>query len=210
LGVRIGLVADTHIPEAGPDLPVEAYAALAGCGRILHAGDLHVLDVVDRLEQVAPTLACRGNGDLGPGWSGRRGVPDDPRVENILVLEIQGLVIGVVHDIEYYDAQGEVPLEGRLDEAFGRHVDLVVCGHTHVPMVASLSGAQTIINPGSPTMPYGYLKIVGTVGFVDIDEHGFEVSVMDLATGQNQLRLRGGVQASCTYGPRPSMSRGAR
>ena len=28
--IRIGLVSDTHVPEAGPDLPASAYAALAG------------------------------------------------------------------------------------------------------------------------------------------------------------------------------------
>ena len=61
--IRIGLVADTHIPEAGPDLPAQAYAALAGCDRILHAGDLHTIEVVDRLERLAPVLVSRGNGD---------------------------------------------------------------------------------------------------------------------------------------------------
>ena len=57
--IRIGLAADTHIPEAGPDLPAQACAALTGCDRILHAGDLHMIEVVDRLERLAPVLVSR-------------------------------------------------------------------------------------------------------------------------------------------------------
>ena len=38
--MRIGLIGDTHYPEAGP-LWDEAYDAFAGVDLILHAGDLH-------------------------------------------------------------------------------------------------------------------------------------------------------------------------
>src|SRR5207248_10553459 len=75
-GVLIGLLADTHVPEAGSDLPTEVYQALAGCQRILHCGDLHTLDVVDRLDRLAPTLVSRGNGDTFGPWQGRPGVAD--------------------------------------------------------------------------------------------------------------------------------------
>ena len=51
---RIGLVADTHIPEAAPDLPDVAYETLIGCDQILHCGDLHTIEVVNRLDRIAP------------------------------------------------------------------------------------------------------------------------------------------------------------
>ena len=68
--MRIGLVSDTHIPEAGPELWPEAYEAFEGCEAILHAGDIYDISVVDRLNQIAPTWAARGNGDDGSsdGW----------------------------------------------------------------------------------------------------------------------------------------------
>jgi putative phosphoesterase len=203
--MRIGLLADTHIPEAGPDLPRTAYDALASCDRIIHAGDLHVIEVLDRLERVAPVISCRGNGDIAPGWGSRPGVPEDPRVADVLVLDVAGLAIGVVHDIEHYDSDGEERLTARLDQTFGRRVDAVVCGHTHVPMTWGLRDGPTIVNPGSPTMPYGYLRLDGTVGFLDIGERGFEVSVLDLLTGEDQLRLRGGIAAPRAVGPRPAI-----
>ena len=60
---RVGLIADTHIPEASRDLPDDACDALAGCDQILHCGDLHTIEVVDQVECLAPTIARRGNGD---------------------------------------------------------------------------------------------------------------------------------------------------
>ena len=50
--MRIGLVSDTHIPEAGPELWPEAYEAFEGCEAILHAGDIYDISVVDRLNQI--------------------------------------------------------------------------------------------------------------------------------------------------------------
>jgi putative phosphoesterase len=203
--VRAGLIADTHIPEAGPDLPPQAYEAFSGCDLIIHAGDVHVLEVLDRLERVAPVVCCRGNGDMVPGWGSRPGVPDDPRVDDLLVVDFDGVAVGVVHDIDYYSPRDEAGFAGRLDEALGRRVDLLVCGDTHVPMTWGLAEGPTIVNPGSPTMPYGYLHIVGTVGFLDVDANGFEISVLDLLTGEDQLRLRGGVCAPRSEGPRPTI-----
>lgn len=57
-GMRIGLVADTHIPEGGPELPPEVLHSLSGCDRILHAGGLHVITVVEQLAEIAPTVVA--------------------------------------------------------------------------------------------------------------------------------------------------------
>ena len=43
----------------------QAYDAFREVDAILHAGDLHTLDVVDELNQLAPTYVARGNGDHG-------------------------------------------------------------------------------------------------------------------------------------------------
>src|SRR3990172_8040368 len=105
--MRIGLISDTHIPEAGRDLWPQVYDAFLGINPagpkvdlILHAGDLHVTDVLDWLEERAgvPVLACRGNGDDGIG--GRPIVPDaDPRLKPHQVIEAEGFRIGLTHDI---------------------------------------------------------------------------------------------------------------
>ena len=45
--MKIGLISDTHIPEAMPELPGQVRTVFAGVDLILHAGDLHCLDVAE-------------------------------------------------------------------------------------------------------------------------------------------------------------------
>ena len=90
---RVGLIADSHIPEAGRDLPDEAYGALAGCDQILHCGDLHTIEVVDRVECLAPTIARRGNGDTFEPRIGRPGAWARTSAFSgfIFVLDVEGV-----------------------------------------------------------------------------------------------------------------------
>jgi hypothetical protein len=88
---RVGLIADTRIPEAGRDLPDEAYDALAGCDQILRCGDLHTIEVVDRVECLAPAIAGRGNGDTFEPRIGAPGVSEDLGVSDVFVLDVEGV-----------------------------------------------------------------------------------------------------------------------
>ena len=94
-----------------------------------------------------------------------------------------------------------------LERCFGERVDIAVSGHTHVPMVRGLADGTALVNPGSPTMPYGYLDLVGTIGLIDIDDGGFEVTILDLATGEPQLHLTGPGSHPAEVGPRPTGGR---
>jgi len=52
---------------------------------------MHVIDVIDWLEAIAPVIAVRGNGDAPDPWNKLRpGVPDDPRVHESTVLRYEG------------------------------------------------------------------------------------------------------------------------
>ena len=89
--MRIGLISDTHIPEAMPELWPHAYAVFDGCDAILHAGDIYDLSVIDGLSAMAPTYAARGNDSRDsatqqppsinprPGRNGRRIAPPEWR-----------------------------------------------------------------------------------------------------------------------------------
>ena len=70
--MRIGLISDTHVPEAVPELPWEVELAFSGADLILHAGDMHVIDVLDWLERIAPVLSVRGNGDYPTSYNPNR------------------------------------------------------------------------------------------------------------------------------------------
>jgi putative phosphoesterase len=201
--MRIGLVADTHIPEAGPELPPEVFRILSGCDRIFHAGDLHLTSVADQLAEIAPTVVSRGNGDIFRRDGRRPGVSADSRVRDVFVIEAAGVSIGLTHDLEHVVGLSDDAVAKKLLATFGRRVDIAVCGHTHVPMVWGLTDGTVIVNPGSATMPYGYLGLLGTVGFIDIAPGKFCVAVRDLESGAEQLSLTGPGVHPCTFGPRP-------
>jgi putative phosphoesterase len=202
---RIGVVGDTHIPAAGPDLPSRVYEVLAGCDQILHCGDLHTISVVDRLERLAPTLASRGNGDNPRTHP--PGVGPDPRVADRFVIDVDDLRVGLIHDLENAEFQSEEEVSALLLRRFDQPVDIAISGHTHVPMVWGLSDGTALFNPGSPTLPYGYRDIPGTLGVLDVDGRSFEFRVIDLADETTQLSLLGPAPHPLTKGPRPTGGR---
>ena len=87
--ICIGLIADTHIPGARKSLWPQVHEAFASVDYIVHAGDLHVPQLIDDLAALAPTYAVRGNGDIGV---------DHPQLKDTWVLDLGGLKIGVVHE----------------------------------------------------------------------------------------------------------------
>lgn len=165
--MRIGLIGDTHYPEAGP-LWDEAYDALRGVDMILHAGDLHAVEVLDWLEErcQAPVLAVRGNGDDGSG--GRPVCPEDSRMKPVQLLTADELRIGLVHDATLPEWPPHRTLETIMDHHFGGRVDVLVHGDTHVPEVTELRGVL-LVNPGSPTFPRNLTRRLGTVGFLEVE-----------------------------------------
>jgi len=106
----------------------EAVEALRGSNHIIHAGDVGDPEVLDRLLEIAPLTAVRGNIDKG-AWA--RKLPE------IEVVEIAGASMYVLHDL------------GQLDlkpEAAGFRV--VISGHSHVPKQETRNGVL-YLNPGS-------------------------------------------------------------
>ena len=57
----IGLLSDTHIPEATLYIPAQLQEVFKGVDMILHAGDLYTTWVLDQLENIAPVLAAEGD-----------------------------------------------------------------------------------------------------------------------------------------------------
>src|SRR5262245_36997036 len=120
---RVGLVSDTH----GLVRP-EALEALRGVELIVHAGDVGAAAVLERLAEVAPVAAIRGNNDRGP-WA--------DALPETRVVEVGDALLYVVHDV------GELELD---PVAAGFHV--VVSGHSHRPRVERRGGVL-FVNPGS-------------------------------------------------------------
>ena len=178
MALRIGLISDTHIPEARKTLWPQIYDAFADVDMIFHAGDIHELYVLDELEKMAPVYAARGNGEDGSG--GRPVQPEDPRVKYAWTLLLEGLWVGLTHYVPVPERPPNFTLERWIERFFPeRTPDVIVFGDTHRECIEEVNGILCV-NPGSPTYPHNYDTQFGTIGFLELADNGAAASVWQL------------------------------
>ena len=120
---RVGLISDTH-----GLLRPEAVAALEGSERIIHAGDVGDSAILDRLGEIAPVHAVRGNTDHG-AWAAAL-----PMTE---VVQVEDATLYVLHIL------ADLHLDARA-AGFAA----VIHGHSHKPL-HEMRGGVLLLNPGS-------------------------------------------------------------
>lgn len=146
---KIGILSDTH-----GKLRQEVIEVLQGCDRILHAGDINTPGVLERLKEIAPVSAVRGNADKE--WAGTLPVTLDE--------EICGLRIFMVHNKKELPAD----LTG---------YDLVIYGHSH--KYEERKEESYFLNPGSCGPRRFSLPV--TLAVVEVEDDGaFRVLKKDL------------------------------
>ncbi|MFC1943939.1 metallophosphoesterase family protein [Chloroflexota bacterium] len=157
--MRIGLISDTHVSSATQEFHPQVAASFQGIDLILHAGDVYIWEVLDRLEEIAPVLAARGNGDwrLGDRYSSRR----DSRLRENHVISVEDVKIGLVHYMPFPGDSRWSSIQGLMEQKFGCWVDVVVCGDTHEAVVTTEDGVL-LVNPG---WPWGAM---GSVGILEV------------------------------------------
>jgi putative phosphoesterase len=172
--MRIGLISDTHIPEACEHLPPRVFEVFAGIDLVMHAGDVYVNRVLDELAAIAPVIAALGNGDEGLDGHRHRLDVEDARVREAHLVEVAGVRIGLVHAIPTPDETSDEVFARAMNTQFGGPVDVVVQGHSHVQGVVRF-GSTLVVNPGSATLPRNLVGVPGTVAILEIGSGG-EVS----------------------------------
>lgn len=169
--MRLGLLSDTHIPDAAAELPPEMMEAFRGVDLILHAGDIYIPSVLDDLERIAPVLAARGDDDYLSTLT-------DERVKEKHVLKLEGQTLWLVHEKAYYFTSSW--WKSRIASGQDRDdiPDIVVFGHEHRTVVQRLDDIL-YINSGSPTF-LGYRRGLGTVGILNIDSGEADIQILQL------------------------------
>ena len=176
--VRVGLISDTHIPEARAELWPQVFDVFAGVDAILHGGDIHELRVLDQLLEVAPLWSARGNGE--DGSAGRPVAADDPRLRYSWLLDLAGVRVGLTHDLPLPEIPPNYTVSRWKDRRFGtQDLDVLVYGDSHVERI-DVIGSTLCINPGSPTYPHNLNTQLGTIGFLDIDGPTVTASIWQL------------------------------
>jgi putative phosphoesterase len=188
--LRFGLISDTHIPEARPQLWPQILVAFAGVDGILHGGDIHDLRVIDELESIAPIFSARGNGEEGSG--SRAVAPADPRLRETWRLRLGGLNVGLIHDLPVPEEPPKLTIaqtmreEFRIDPDGPDRLDVIVHGDSHVERI-DMVGSILCINPGSPTYPRNFSTRLGTIGFLEIDGPAVRASLAQLTEAGHDI-----------------------
>ncbi len=138
--IRLGIVSDTH-----GQLRPRVLEQLAGCDRILHAGDVGDPTILDRLSEIAPTDAVRGNTDFGERLSALPAVVSGSAEE---------VAYRMIHQREH------VPVDWQSS------AQLIVYGHSHRPEL-EWRGRTLWLNPGAAGPRRFHLPL--TVAVVTID-----------------------------------------
>ncbi len=160
--MNIGVISDTH-----GLLRPEALLALQGAQHIIHAGDVGDAAILERLTEIAPVIAVRGNVDKG-AWA--RKLPESN------VLEVDGVCIYVLNEIDRLDLK---------PEAAG--LAAVIYGHSHVPKQERRNGVL-YFNPGSAGPRRFSLPI--SVGRLLIDKEEVRAELIDIENQRSHPKFR--------------------
>ncbi len=134
---KITVISDTHIPQRALDLPSELWYSIVDSKLILHAGDITIQSVLNKLQRIATVRAVFGNMD---SEELKYQLPEKD------IIEIEGVRIGLAHG---WGTPAEV--KKRVRSLFdGDNIQVFVFGHSHQPEVNWESGLL-YLNPGSPT-----------------------------------------------------------
>lgn len=159
--MKLGIISDTHITSNTNQDQVDSLInqlknVFKDVDKIVHAGDVSELFFLKELISIAPVSAVNGNVD---------NVENLEQYANIIVSRYN---IGIIHI-----------LPENLEEFMKENkIQILIFGHTHIPLIKGTEFNTLLLNPGSPTKPNvppqkpGFLKPVArpTVITLNIDE----------------------------------------
>jgi uncharacterized protein len=150
--VLIGVISDTH-----GLLRPEVLSALIGSDYVIHAGDIGDPAVLNKLAEIAPVTAVRGNVDRA-AWA--------KKIPTTNLLEAAGVLIYVLHDLAQLDLKPEA-------SGFAA----VISGHSHIPKQET-KNRVLYFNPGSAG-PRRF-KLPVSVGRLTIQGHTLRGEIVHL------------------------------
>ena len=156
----IAVTSDTHHGDKTNNLPSLLLRELEKRvpDLILHAGDVTSAELLEKLEEFAPTIAVRGNAD-------HLHLPEEQ------VVDVEDVRVGLLHGHQFFSLNAQFLTLKALDMG----VDVLIFGHTHrfYHDIYSLHGSGVVLlNPGSPTFPR-----MDSAGFAFLEVNGERVRV---------------------------------
>jgi hypothetical protein len=133
--MEVIVLADSHLTGGIAHLGGQVLEAVASADVVLHAGDITSRWALEELQAMAETYAVLGNNDHD-----LMGTLPESRI-----FDLEGVRVALVHD--------SGPTRGRPARMHRRFpdADIVVFGHSHVPINEVGVQRQVLFNPGSAT-----------------------------------------------------------
>lgn len=162
--ITLGILSDTH-GWLDPEL-VEVFGD-KGVDRLVHAGDIGNEEVVTQLEQLAPLEIVKGNIDGGE----LRFLPEE------VVFEVGPRTFAMRH----IAGSPRRPRKAAREFIAREKPDVLVCGHSHIPVVGRVQGALWI-NPGACGRVGFHDQRFAALLYVDEDSGEFEMERIHLGS----------------------------
>ena len=148
---RVGVLSDTH-----GLLRPEVIKHLQGSDLIIHAGDIGSETIIPELGKIAPVYAVRGNVDKST-WAYKFPLTN--------VVQIGETFIYLYH--------GHLELDLTPDQ----HFQIVISGHTHVPLVEKRNDVL-YLNPGSAG--YKRFSLPVSMARIEVDDTNLTAKLVTL------------------------------
>ena len=132
--MKILIVSDTHRNNANYLKVIERIGSL---DMVIHCGDVEGSELVISQAAGCPVEMVQGNNDFFSVL---------PKEKEFMLGQYK---VWLTHGHNYYIAMNSEVIK---QEARHREVDIVMCGHTHKPVV-DIGNDLTLINPGSISYP---------------------------------------------------------
>jgi putative phosphoesterase len=172
--LRLVVVADTH---SEPHPRARELIAREKPDRILHAGDIGALSVIDALGKIAPTIAVRGNIDIHA----------DELADAVTIDLVDGDETLLTLLLTHIAVNGPKLRADAARLARAEGAGLVICGHSHVPFIGR-DRDLAVFNPGSIGPRRFHLPIVfGVLDLGQRDQRRVSLKHVDCETGQQWL-----------------------
>ena len=149
--MKIGLISDTHISQTRGMLSNKVLETFK-MDLILHGGDISSQKVLDKLNQIAPTIAVEGNNDKNKSLN----------LKSVEIIEISNLRILLTHG----DKLPSGDYNKYFEFAQKNNANILISGHSHRPHLKKEEGI-ILINPGSPNRP---IKSEPSIAILTINE----------------------------------------
>lgn len=132
--MKILIVSDTHRNNANYLKVIDRIGPL---DKVIHCGDVEGSELIISKAAGCPVEMVQGNNDF---------FSELPREKEFMLGQYK---VWLTHGHNYYIAMNSEVIK---QEAREREVDIVMCGHTHKPVI-DIGSDLTLINPGSISYP---------------------------------------------------------